>query len=743
MAMRLRFSAPRRRGSTNNNAAAGSWLVGSSFWPGGTTTTARRQHPRFFLVQHRQRRSRTTTTVLRPFSSSSSSSFSPIAAGDHRRLRSGGSNNTPRVGVRRSSYNSKPPFSSYRAFASSSTIDPSSAVQDEESDETDDEYDDEEEEEQWDDIGSAAPDMYDEDDDDTPVEEQYSRKTPLEHILLRPGMYVGPNERLPSTSCWVLESSIPAPTTADTEHLLREHRLLDADDDTEGSAEPPSEQPLRMVRKECRLVPALGKVFDEILVNASDNRLRHPKTCTRIDVIIDPGDPDSDREPYIRVENDGKGIPVQIHRKENMYVPELLFGHLLTGSNFDDTQKRITGGRHGYGAKLANIFSKTFTVETLDSRKGLRYRQTWYNNMTESSPPEIEEVSEEDASGGDYTCISFVPDLARLTGGTEANIAEQDYAIMCRRVVDVAGCAGGKLQVTLNGVNVSQPSFHDYCQMYRSEKSKPVCFHQINARWNVGVGLSESGSFESVSFVNGMATTRGGTHIDVLLQQITKRLRERVAKMDAELGAFVSPAVIKRHLFVFCDAHIENPTFDSQMKEFLTSSPENFGSKYDLGNPFLRKLLATEEEGGPGIVEQIVKFARGRQQANLIKAVEGPKKSKSNVIGIEKLDDAHDAGTAAGWDCTIILTEGDSAKALAIAGLEEVGRARFGVFPLRGKFLNVRHASAKKLKDNKEVKALCKILGLDFKKTYDTVAERRKLRYGRVLLMTDQDNGKS
>ena len=116
--------------------------------------------------------------------------------------------------------------------------------------------------------------------------------------------------------------------------------------------------PWIMQREELSSVPALLKVFDEILVNASDNRLRHPGSCNRIDVTIHRGDDSSD--PFISIMNNGKSIPIQIHRKEKMYIPELLFGHLLTGSNFNDDQKRLTGGRHGYGAKLTNVFSKQF-----------------------------------------------------------------------------------------------------------------------------------------------------------------------------------------------------------------------------------------------------------------------------------------------------------------------------------------------------------------------------------------------
>eukprot|EP00957_Ditylum_brightwellii_P056331 4270459-Ditylum_brightwellii.AAC.2 len=236
-----------------------------------------------------------------------------------------------------------------------------------------------------------------------------------------------------------------------------------------------------------------------------------------------------------------------------------------------------------------------------------------------------------------------------------------------------------------------------------------------------------------------MATTRGGTHVNVIVQQITKRIAERVAKLHPELGETVTQGLVRRNLIVFCNALIENPTFDSQMKESLTSNPTTFGSKYDLSERFLNELLQEEGKGGPGILEEVVRIARGRQQANLLKAVGGGKKSKRQVLSIPKLDDAHLAGTKRSQECTLILTEGDSAKALAVAGLEVIGRERYGVFPLRGKFLNVRDATVKQLAGNSELKALCSIVGLDFDKQYLSSDERSQLRYGHVMLMTDQD----
>ena len=552
------------------------------------------------------------------------------------------------------------------------------------------------------------------------VEEQYSRKTPLEHVLLRPSMYVGPNERLPPVPVWVL-----------------------ADDDND----------LRMEQREYGLVPALIKIFDEILVNASDNRLRHPKKCTELHVTIDRGGGGDVRgtaavsPPCISIRNNGPGIPIQIHKEEQIYVPELLFGHLLTGSNFDDDEKRLTGGRHGYGAKLANIFSRRFTVETSDGKQ--TYRQTWHDNMRRADPPIISTLEDKEKKDGSYTLIEFEPDLQRLNQTDESDsIADGDYNYMCRRAVDIAGCGGNKsFSVFLNGRDVSLRNFGEYCQLYQNrvgtdtdDNDSKVVYQRVNTRWKVAVGKSSSNDSQIVSFVNGVHTARGGSHVNLVLQQVTKKIQDKLETSAPELVKFITPSLIRRHLFVGCDARIENPTFDSQMKECLTSNPSSFGSTCNLGDGFLNKIVRAESSGGLGILEELERVAQGRQQANLLKH-SGSKVSRRQLLGIPKLDDAHLAGSP-GEDTTIILTEGDSAKALAVSGLEIVGRERFGVFPLRGKFLNVRDASISQLTKNQEVKALVAILGLDFEKTYETAEERKELRYGRVLLMTDQDTGK-
>ena len=580
------------------------------------------------------------------------------------------------------------------------------------------------------------------------IEQQYSRKTPLEHILLRPGMYVGPVDKSQPSPCWVPHPLPPLPP----KNLIPGNSIYNSNSEV-SSMLPLEKLPMhgktQMIQKKIACYPALVKVFDEILVNAFDNRLRYdPKqSTTQIDVIIHPGTPSSrgkqSTPPYISITNNGKGIPVQIHKQENMYLPEMLFGHLLTGSNFDDSnQKKLTGGRHGYGAKLTNIFSKEFELETLDMVRKKQYNQKWEENMKIVHKADIKDVNGKDAG---YTRVCFVPDLEKLTKDNDAKqiIPEEDYAIMCRRVFDVAGCAGGKVTVTLNGQVLPVESFQDYALMYRKQSEEKegndLRFQRLNARWEIGVGLSDSGSFESMSFVNGMDTVRGGTHVNAVVQQVTKKISDKIAKDYPELAGTATQALVRRHLSIFVNTLIENPTFDSQMKESLTSSPSTFGSRYTLTDKFLNELVGDENSGGPGIIDQVVRSARGRQQAALLRHVGGTKKTRRQLLNIPKLDDAHMAGSEKSSNCSLILTEGDSAKALAVAGLEIIGREHHGVFPLRGKFLNVRDATVTQLTNNQEVKALCMILGLDFEKTYETQSERDELRYGHIMLMTDQD----
>jgi DNA topoisomerase-2 len=472
--------------------------------------------------------------------------------------------------------------------------------------------------------------------------------------------------------------------------------------------------------RQVSFVPGLYKIFDEIVVNAADNK-HNDKNMNEIRVTI------SRENGEISVWNNGRGIPIEIHSKEKIYVPELIFGHLLTSSNYDDTQQKVTGGRNGFGAKLCNVFSTEFTIETQDSRQKKKYKQTWTDNMTKMGKAKITDV----AKGDDYTKVTFKPDFSKF--GMEG-IDDDFEALVKRRVYDLAGTSS--VAVKLNGTRVPIRNFRKYMEMYtkaiRKERGDdgPATKDEIitcspDPRWEIGFAVSD-GAFQQVSFVNSIATTSGGTHVNYIADQICNRLADQVKKRNKS-GATLKTAQIRNHIFIFVNASIVNPAFTSQTKEQLTTKASQFGSKCVLEEDFYKKVLKTE------VMSNILHFAEQKAD-QILKKSDGGRRSRMNN---PKLVEANKAGTREGHHCTLILTEGDSAKGLAMAGRAVVGPDLFGVFPLRGKLLNVRDASFDQISKNQEIQNIKNFIGLQHKKEY---TETKGLRYGHIMIMTDQDH---
>jgi len=484
---------------------------------------------------------------------------------------------------------------------------------------------------------------------------QYERLSHTEHILKRPDTYVGSLPPEPA-QYWVRDGT-------------------------------------NFKLSQLSVSPGLVKIFDEILVNAIDQHSLHPKKVACIEVSIAA-------DNSITVYNSGVGIPIKKHEKEKIWIPELIFGHLLTSSNYNDEEERVTGGRNGYGAKLANVFSSKFKIKISDGKKV--YEQTWTDNMSKVSPPAIT-----DEKLSPSVSITFSPDWKRFGGpGDFAKLVEKrtwDAAMWC-----------SKCEVTFNGKKLGVASLDDYAAMHGLTNVAKL--HTDN--FDIVVGHSLSGAFQQVSFVNGIATTKGGAHVE----KVTKLICDEIVK-DKRCTT-LKPAQIKSALFVFVRAVVVNPTFSSQTKAECTSKITdviNFKPK------FIKDILAT------GVIEDLLALGLAKLDREL-KKTDGSKKTR--ITGIPKLDDANWAGTHRSHDCTLIITEGDSAKALAIAGLSVVGLDTFGVFPLRGKPRNVRDASVKQVTENEEFNNLKKILGLQHGKVYNSV---RELRYGRLMIMTDAD----
>ena len=415
------------------------------------------------------------------------------------------------------------------------------------------------------------------------IEKVFQKKTDLEHVLLRPEMYVGSMQK-------ELEY-----------HWLCANDMLHQ----------------KFTLKKIDFIPGLLKIFDEILVNAADNKQRDPN-MTKLKVSIN--------EHSISVYNDGQSIPIVIHKEYNIYVAELIFGFLRTSSSYNDDEKRTVGGTFGFGSKLTNILSLKFVVETQDGSHS--FKQIFTNNMSHKTDPIIK-----DCNKPSCTKITFFPDFKRF--GIE-HFDEDTINLFKRRVYDVAGSvnsfSNSSLKVYLNDERIPIKNFKQYVNLF---SDTPNLYCKVNNCWEIIVCPSDN-QFRQTSFVNAICTTKGGRHVNVIVDQICKALMEFISKKDKTL--VVKTQHIKNHLWVFVNCLIVNPAFDGQTKDALTTKASDFGSDYTLPPSFLKQITKS------AIVEQIMEYAKFKGTKDL-KKTDGKKQGR---LFLPKLDDANDAGQKLG-----------------------------------------------------------------------------------------------
>jgi DNA topoisomerase II len=513
----------------------------------------------------------------------------------------------------------------------------------------------------------------------------YDKMSPIEHVLARPDTYIG-----------------------DIEPTTEEHWVLNLDENVDNKS-----LVFTVEKKKINFVPGLLKIFDEIIVNSRDHSI-NDKTCDTIKVSINI------EENTISVFNNGNnGIPVAEHPKFKTLVPTMIFGEMLTSSNYNDTEKRTTGGRNGYGAKLTSIFSTEFTVEIGDPHNKKYFEQTWKNNMNEVGKQIIKKYNNKNG----YTKITFKPDLKRFG----IKDLSEHYNLFAKRCFDIAGCSNKTLKVYFNDKKIEVNDFKKYVDCYFPNTE--IFIDDKTDRWEVGIVFAPEKGDIYISNVNGIHTYLGGTHVNHVVDQIINKIRDDyIKKKNKDLK--IAPTNIKQHLVFIINAIIENPQFSSQTKSTLTTKTNKFGSTYSINDTFMKKLAKS------GIVEQVVQFATIKEKMNLSKN-DGKKQVK--LRGIPKLEDATKAGTKDSSKCALILTEGDSAKTFAMSGLGVIGNEYFGVFPLKGKLLNVREAGLKQLQGNEEINNLIKIIGLKYNEDYSDDEKFKQLRYGKIISLCDQD----
>lgn len=428
------------------------------------------------------------------------------------------------------------------------------------------------------------------------IEERYIKLSHKEHILKRSETYIGANE-------------ITKKIVFTAENYNEDIR------DT------------KIVYKEVEYNPSFIKIFDEIITNASDHSIRTGKV-KNIKVNI--------TDDTISIENDGDGIPVVIHPSEKIYIPELIFGHLLTGENYDDTQDRYVGGRNGYGAKLTNIYSTLFKVETADGKK--TYRQKFSNNMSNMTKPYTRKSKQK------FTRITYKPDFDKFS---MSMIDEQTRSILIKRIFDIAAY-NPSIRVQYNGRVLPVRSFRDYIKLFIKDDAD-IFYEKVNDNWEIAISESPVDTFTHVSMVNGISTNIGGTHVNYISNYIVNNVKDSITKSIKGLN--IRPNDIKNRLLIFVNCKLPNPIFDNQTKENLTLKIFEHVRGFKMNDSLMRRLSKSD------MFQDLIELSQLKEKLELERQLN---KQVNKRIRIEKLFDANNAGKLKkSENCHLFLTEGD------------------------------------------------------------------------------------
>lgn len=505
----------------------------------------------------------------------------------------------------------------------------------------------------------------------------YSKMDPLDHILHRPDTYVG------STRPRDLDEYISV-----------------------------ADKNFQISKKNIKYSPAILRIFIEPLSNAIDNVSRSIKTknpCTTIKININLISGETS------IWNDGECIPIEINKKEKCYNHTLIFGQLLTSSNYDDEEDRYNiSGRNGLGSKTCNVFSEYFSVKGLDPENKKTFLQEWSQNMKHVLDPVIEKTSLKKG----YTEVFWVPDFKRfgITGYTQDIID-----LYCKYTVDAAMLTN--VNVYFNNILIPINNLNDYSHLYNLTDEKDTDKLFINTP-HAQIVIAPSYSYQFVSFVNGVCTSLGGSHVDAWVEAAFRPIVTKLSKTKGSSTYTIGD--VKKFFKIFVSVKVINPEFESQSKHRL-ESPVTADMKQKDINTILKW----------SIIEEI---KRSKEMGSLKKL----ERKKKNFVKIDGLDPANNEGGKNAHECTLILVEGLSAKTYAVQGIEvgafgKTGRDFFGIYALRGKLLNTRNAKTASIAKNAVISDIIKSLGIRTEVDYNQENEFKTLRYGRIMIITDAD----
>ena len=506
------------------------------------------------------------------------------------------------------------------------------------------------------------------------IEDKYKSLTPEQHILLRPSMYIG---SVVTEKC---EKYIFNKNTGKFES------------------------------KEVNFNAGFLKLFDEIISNSVDESKRPDSKLNTIKVFVSKSD------NSITVFDNG-GIPVEMHKIEKKYVPELCFASPMSGSNFNDNENREVVGTHGIGSSAVAIMSSEFKIETADGKN--KFYQVYTNNLSEKSKPKISKTSKH------FTKITYIPDF-KIFG--MSCIDDDTLKLIESRVFEIAG-TNQNLKIYFNDENISIKSFFEYCKMFIDDESELLYTETGDKKWSVGISPCQNG-FQNISFVNSVNTFMGGSHVEFVLNQFVPKIKETIKK---KYKSDISTGQIKNKIFLFLNATVNNPKFSSQTKERLTSEYTSFVNPIKISDKFASQICKSE------LLNIISDWLDKKKMADDSKAERETNKTIAK-IKVEKLVDCRWAGTLKKSKTSLSITEGDSAAAGFRKFRDPNSQA---LYPIRGKILNVRVSPKDKVRANEELKGIMAAMGLQFGKSpfiyRGSKVFQDNLRIHEVHILTDAD----
>lgn len=493
------------------------------------------------------------------------------------------------------------------------------------------------------------------------IEQRYKKLNEVEHVLLRPGRYIG------SITPHTADEFIPDVKSANN---------------------------VKMVRRSITYNPGFLKLFDEVVSNSADHSKRpdgkHLDTI-RVDVDMAKGE--------ISVFDNG-GIPVIKHKEYNQWIPEMIF-ELRAGSNFDDDDQAMLTGQNGEGAALTNIFSHKFMIETCDGKN--KFKMVFEDHSQDRKPAQVSPA--EGAKGS--TRITYYPDFEKL-GMT--GIDQDNFDMLLARVYEVAA-VNTHLKVYFNGTRVMTRSFKDYIEMFVGADGEYA--YDETEHWKVGISASEEG-FQHISFVNGTHTKIGGTHILYAGMQIWEAVRVFIKKKHK---VDIKPSELRQHMTIYIDCQMVNPRYASQTKEDLITEVKDYKTSWTVPDKMINKIVKSS------IIQSILEWAQAKALQEEMKELRKLNKEtdKSDPRRVDKFADALEKKDR--HKCVLFLTEGDSAAKAVQAGRGK--NPYIASMPLRGKPLNVREKEIKRILENTEIKNLLTIIGLKLGEKVTSIAQIR------------------